>query len=134
MRPRLAREFDGLIRSFGVAEHKAADDGDWFLLPDFILPEGWELDGAPALHAPIAFRISAGYPTAEPYGFLAPNSLRFRGALPENCTENQTCPFPGTWLQFSWAPEGWFPAPDGDAGPTLSSWARSFSERLKQGR
>ncbi len=133
MRPRIRQELDGLRSLWPGIEHKAMDDGDWFRIPSYDFPPGWELDGGPCSAAPIIFTATAAYPAGEPYAFWAPAKLTFGGATPSSTTPATNAAFGDECLQFSWAPDGTWIVGGTDAGSNLSAWARSFTRRLEQG-
>lgn len=114
-------------------EHKETDDGDWFRIPSYAFPEGWELNGVQCTSAPILFTANAAYPAGEPYAFWAPAELMFRGTAPNNATKVTNAAFGGEWLQISWAPDGTWIVGGIDSGSNLTAWARSFARRLEQG-
>lgn len=105
-------------------------DGNWFLIPDYPLPEGWSLR-----KADIAFRVLEGYPATPPYGFFVPNGLRFNGAVPGNYQDGvaDVPPFAGQWGMFSWAPVEWAHNDDVATGYNLLNFALSFAVRFQQG-
>jgi hypothetical protein len=134
MRDRIAQELDLLRSSYPDVEHIEHNGEDWFRLPTYRFPPGWQTGASPVTTAPIVFKISPGHPAQEPYGFLAPTGLNHGGAAPNNTSVVGGVPFEGSWIQFSWAPDGtWTPASDPAKGSNLLSWAWSFSDRLKQG-
>ncbi len=106
-------------------------DGDWFMIPDYTVPEGW----VPEPIA-VAFRAQEGYPGAQPYGFWVPLGTRFNDQKPESYTEpaKSNPPFPGQWGFFSWSPQDpWqFKEPIA-AGSTLLNWALGFRQRFEEG-
>ncbi|MDX2186714.1 MAG: hypothetical protein SFV32_07270 [Opitutaceae bacterium] len=134
MRPRIQQELALLRRDFGTVDYAESAGEDWFLLPDYGYPPGWNLNGKPVVRAPVSFKLAATYPAANPYAFMTPAGLTFGDAAPGNTTVAPAGPFPGSWLLFSWQPDGnWQPAANADEGSNLLSWARSFATRLKEG-
>lgn len=123
---RLSNEFTHLKGHFSNAKQK----GNWFLIPNYPLPEGWSLK-----HADIAFRVISGYPGTPPYGFFVPAGLRFKDTLPGSYQEaiNDVPPFDGIWGMFSWSPEDWRSSDDVASGYNLLNFALSFGVRLKEG-
>ena len=134
MRPRIEQELALLRRLYPGVEYAEYNGEDWFKLPSYTYPPGWQVGDAPIEVGPMTFRLAATYPAAQPYGFMAPAGITFKGTLPGNSTAAPPGPFPGAWLLFSWAPDGnWQPANEADAGSNLLSWVRSFAQRLKEG-
>ena len=134
MRPRIQQELKLLREVYPDIEHLEKDGEDWFRLVDYPFPSGWRLAEAPISQANVLFKLSAGYPMAEPYGFLTPAGVNFEGKTPSNTCSAPCAAFPGSWTQFSWAPEGtWTPSSEIERGSNLLSWVRSFAQRLKEG-
>jgi hypothetical protein len=134
MRVRFQQELEILRASYSDVEHKEHNGEDWFKLPAHPFPEGWFINDVPITAAPIVFKVSSGYHAQEPYGFLAPAGISFNGTAPTNASAANEVPFDGSWVQFSWAPDGtWTPTNDPSRGSNLQSWVWSFSTRLKQG-
>lgn len=133
MRPRIEQELTPLRQVHPDLEHIAKELADWFLLPAFGMPPGWCIGENEITHARLCFSVNAGYPSAQPYGFLLPQGINFRGMKPKDTTASTTPPFPGAWQQFSWQPETWFPTSDVRKGSNLLVWVRSFAVRLKEG-
>jgi hypothetical protein len=133
MRARIQQEFALLQQHYSGVEHKEHAGEDWFKLARYPFPTGWQIGETSIETASIIFKIGAAYPGGEPYAFLAPMGLNFKGSPPINTTAAPAAPFEGLWLQFSWAPDGWSPADDVNKGSNLLIWARSFMHRLKEG-
>ena len=105
------------------------ETGQWVLLPEYRLPEGWS-----AASTGVAFQIPAGPAGTPPYAFYVDRPLTHAGRQPENYTPNASGPpFPGGWSVFSWAPEGWAWAEDPAMGANMVSFARSFAARFAEG-
>jgi hypothetical protein len=103
--------------------------GQWVLLSDYPLTEGWSRDSAA-----VAFQIPAGPGGTPPYAFYIDGPLDYRGQPPANYTfPVGVVPFPGTWGIFSWAPAAWPWAEDPAQGANMVSFARSFADRFAQG-
>lgn len=134
MRARIEQELTLLRRYYPDIEHKEAGGEDWFRLPSYPFPPGWLLNGAEVVTAPIVFKVTAAHPGADPYAFLTPAGLTFKGTAPGS-TGAGSCPaFDGAWLQFSWSPDGtWTPTANIEKGSNLYSWVRSFAKRLAEG-
>ncbi len=133
MRPRIAQEFAVLRDRYPEVEHVENGGEDWFRLPRYPCPPGWEINGAPVNNLAIVFRLGAGYPQAEPYGFATSARITFHGTAPQNVGDACPCPFAGDWQQFSWAPDGWTPTDDIQQGSNLLAWVGSFAVRLGEG-
>ena len=134
MRPRIAQELALLRRAHGEVEHAELNGEDWFRLPAYPFPPGWRSGETPIERAPVIFKLAATYPTAHPYAFCVPTGTNFQGTAPNNSTAAPAAPFPGSWLQLSWTPDGtWAPTEQADVGSNLLSWVRSFAQRLKEG-
>jgi hypothetical protein len=133
MRARIAEELAFLREHYADVEHLEHAGEDWFKLPRHFFPPGWRIGETPVETSPIVFRIVAGYPTAEPYGFVAPAGINYKGSPPGNPGSAVAVPFPGEWQHFSWAPDGtWAPSND-VGGSNLLVWVRSFAHRLTEG-
>lgn len=133
MRPRIEQELVLLRKHYPDIEHKEDSGEDWFRLPRYPFPTGWQIGDKPIEAAPVAFKIVASYPTGEPYGFAAPGGINFKGTPPQQTGSAVSPPFEGSWQHFSWAPDGWAPTADAAAGSNLFAWVRSFAQRLKEG-
>ena len=134
MRPRIAEELALLQECYPDVEHKEHAGEDWFKLPRYLLPPGWRIGGEPIEMASVVFKVGAAYPMGEPYGFLAPAGINYKGSPPGNPGSSVAPPFEGSWQHFSWAPDGcWVPTADVRKGSNLLVWARSFMQRLKEG-
>jgi hypothetical protein len=133
MRSRVASEIALLKAAYPRIQHQEAGGEDWFLIPSYGYPAGWNRRSSP-----VCFRALAGYPAATPYGFWVPRGARFKHEAPNNYDETASePPFPLTqgWGRFSWAPDsGWSPLDDPTRGSNLLQWARSFRRRLEEGR
>lgn len=134
MRPRIEQELALLRQHYPDIEHREHGGEDWFRVPAYSFPPGWRIGEAAISVAPVAFRVSASYPTAEPYGFLAPAGINFKGNPPGNPGNTPPGPFPGDWQHFSWAPDAsWMPSSEVGSGSNLLGWVRGFMQRLKEG-
>ena len=134
MRTRIQQELALLTTAYPVVKHAELNGEDWFLLPGYRLPAGWRIHQNAIESADLAFKLSAAYPTGEPYAFLLPSGINFKGQPPANASPTSGVPFPGDWIQFSWSPEGtWTPAAEAQDGSNILAWARSFAQRLKEG-
>lgn len=105
--------------------------GDWVLLRQYRLPDGWQ----PAA-ADLAFQIPQNLPGQQPYAFFVRGEVLFQGASPTSHSfpvPDGTVPFPGTWGQFSWAPEIWAPGHEPADGDNVLGFARSFARRFAEG-
>jgi hypothetical protein len=114
-------------------EHKEHAGVDWFRVPDYRFPPGWQIGEKAIDSAPIVFSLVSTYPGGEPYAFAAPAGINFKGQPPGNPGSAASPPFEGTWQYFSWAPDGWFPSADPREGANLLTWVRSFARRLEEG-
>lgn len=133
MRPRIKEELALLRQAYGAIEHIAEAGEDWFYIPRYTIPAGWQIDGMPVGRLPITFLIKANYP-APPYGFLTPKGITFNNSAPgKTGNPPKQVPFPGDWLHFSWSPENWNPTSDVHEGSNLVVWCHSFYERFKEG-
>ena len=134
MRPRIAQELDLLRRVYGDVQHIEEAGEDWFCLPGYPVPKGWQIDGHAVRSARVALLVKADYPSAAPYGFLMPAGITFEGSPPGSTgAPPKEVPFPGEWLHFSWAAEKWEAGSDACEGSNLVEWCGSFSVRLKEG-
>src|SRR5260221_8511454 len=112
MRPRIEEELVLLRRYYPEIVYKEHAGEDWFQIPRYLFPAGWQINGIAVSEASIVFKISAAYPTAEPYGFSTPSGISFCGNQPQNAGPAAGYPFEGGWQHFSWAPDGWTPTAD----------------------
>ena len=131
MQERIQDELTLIRQWFPDVEYR--EEGRWFLVPSYPLPEGWNRE-----MTDVVFQVDAGYPVTQLYGIYVPVGLRFQDAMPGSYTEpvsNQP-PFEGTWGQFSWYPdEGfWMPSADVHKGANLLDWVRGFRRRFEEGR
>jgi hypothetical protein len=133
MRPRIEQELTALVQFYPNLVHLERAEQDWFLLPAYSLPSGWRVGDTEISETRVCFLIGAGYPVAEPYGFLVPSGINFEGTPPTNTASSDAPPFPGPWCQFSWAPDGWAPNADVQKGSNLVVWVRSFANRFREG-
>lgn len=135
MRARIESELALLRERYPDVEHVEHAGEDWFRLPTYPFPPGWQIGGEPVLRtAPIFFKVNAGYPSAEPYAFATPAPITYQGTAPQNVSPAAAPPFGGQWTQFSWAPDGgWVPSADPSKGSNLVAWVRGFHQRLAQG-
>lgn len=135
MRERIAAELDVLRQHYEDLDHRERGANDWFRIPRYRFPDGWELNGKAVSEAEIAFMVNASYPANPPYAFLAPEGLTSRGTRPNSASDvGAAPPFAGRWTQFSWQPdEPWAPAVAVLDGSNLLHWARSFGIRLREG-
>lgn len=134
MRPRIEKEFELLCRHYPGVEHKEVEGEDWFMLPSYPFPPGWFLNNAPITNAPVVFKVTAAHPGAEPYAFMTPAGVTFKGTAPNNASAAACPAFPGAWIQFSWSPDGtWTPTANIEKGSNLYIWVRSFAKRLAEG-
>lgn len=127
MRDRIVQELSLLRRHFGN-EVEYREPSDWFLIPQY---------PAPAQCVPnpleVCFSLRPGYPGTEPYGFFIIETARFDGQPFKSGSAPAQPLFSGSWIFFSWAPEGWIATADPVKGSNLWGWARSFAARLREG-
>lgn len=133
MDPRIQQELATLRDRYGNVDHLEVGGEHWFLLANYRFPPGWQIGDQPLETGPITFPVNGSYPMGEPYGFLTPAGINFKGSPPQNTGSPRQPPFPGEWQFFSWAPEGWSPTADANVGSNLTIWARSFAVRLGEG-
>lgn len=134
MRTRIEQELALLIKVHPDVKHAEHNGEDWFLLPHYRLPLGWRIGELATEVADVVFKLAPTYPTSEPYAFMAPAGINFGGQVPGSTGAAPAGPFPGSWLQFSWSPEGtWTPAAQAADGSNVLAWVRSFAQRLKEG-
>lgn len=125
-----ARLSNEMLHLQGHFKEKIIQIGNWFLIKEYPLPEGWNVR-----HTNIAFRAQPDYPGTPPYGFFVPTGLRFNSSIPGNYQDSvaDIPPFAGQWGMFSWAPDEWRPSNDLRAGFNLLNFALSFAVRLGEG-
>jgi len=127
MQERIDAELTLLRTRYPDLEFRA--EGRWVRLPGYVLPPGWN-----RAETDVAFQIPTQYPGNPPYGFYVPAGLTFGAQRPNNCADNNTPPFGGTWMLFSWQPEtNWVPTNDLRAGHNLLNWAMGFRQRFMEG-
>jgi hypothetical protein len=131
MEERIDKELALLRSRFPEVEYK--QEGQWFRIPSYPLPEGWNRSATD-----VAFQIPQGYPGAQPYGFYVLSGLLFQEARPDNYTEPAPAqpPFPGPWGMFSWSPVPgqWRATADLSTGSNLLNWAMGFADRFRLGK
>lgn len=134
MRPLIKAELARLREVYGEVEHMEVGGEDWFKIVRYPLPDGCWINGEEEASAPFAFVIKADYPGGTPYGFLTPSGLSFSGTAPNNTgAAPESVPFEGEWMLFSWHCEDWPARVEGEQGPDLVRWSRSFWKRLSEG-
>lgn len=135
MTSRIEAEWQLLLGRFPSASHTVHGNEDWFLIPDYPVPEGWLMDGQPTAAVQVAFSIAPQYPGKKPYGFFVPSALTHKGHTPNKSKPAKvTVPFPGEWRFISWNIEDWQPGSDPSRGPNLLSWTLGFLERFREGQ
>ena len=134
VRARIAEELKSLRRNWGDVNHIHEAGEDWFLVVNYPLPPGWRIVDDAVDKIPVVFQITAAYPGAAPYGFLVPSGINFNGTPPNNSgAPPKAPPFEGSWLHFSWSPDGWAATNEFHMGSNLLAWSRSFGHRLREG-
>jgi hypothetical protein len=108
--------------------------GNWFHLPAVPLPDiGWDRQSTD-----VVLRVQPSYPGTEPYAFMVPEGIRFKGQIPDNYSEpvGEIVPFPGKWGQFSWLADNgqWRPAKTVGSGSNLLNFAIGVNVRFMQGK
>ena len=130
MRDRIAQELAVIRQVYEGVEYR--EEGDWFFVPSYPLPGGWNRDTTE-----VAFQVIVSYPVQPPYGFYVPMGIRFDGKIPDNYSEpvDNAPPFGGQWGFFSWAPEDgdWMPGIDVSRGTNLLDWVKGFALRFREG-
>ena len=127
MQERINQELALLRSRYPDLEYRS--EGRWVRLPRYPLPPGWSRS-----ETDVAFQIPTQYPGNPPYGFCVPAGLTFGGQRPSNSSDNNSPPFGGAWLLFSWQPDGgWVPTTDLRAGHNLLNWAIGFRQRFLEG-
>lgn len=123
-------ELDLVRRYYPIAEWHPQSSGGWIRIPKYQLPAAiWNADACD-----ISFEVRPAYPGEAPYGFYVGEGLRVGGQKPANYEEPATTPFPGTWGKFSWSYDAaWTPRADVVSGSNLTTFIRSFRDRLMQG-
>jgi len=102
--------------------------GQWVRIPNWHLPTGWD----PAV-VDVAFQIKESV-EQPPYAFLVNATVITHNAKqPGSWGPGVQCEFPGSWSQFSWAPETWTPTADPAREPSMVAFARSFDIRFNEG-
>jgi hypothetical protein len=135
MRARIEQELALLREQHPDVEHAELNGEDWFRLPRYSIPEGWQEGKTPVSTTDMVFQVKANYPGTKPYGFLAPVDLNFKGNPPVNNVGDPPAnpPFEGSWRHFSWDVEEWTAKADVRKGSNLLVWCRSFRIRLQEG-
>lgn len=130
MTPRIDEEIGLLRQRFESIE--LGGIGDWVLIPQFAMPNGWSLGSTK-----VAFQVPAGYPATAPYGIYVPSGISFQGAAPNNFSDPAPTqpPFEGRWAVFSWQPDtgAWRPGSNVRTGSNLLNWVQGFSTRFREG-
>jgi hypothetical protein len=124
---RMIAELELMRRYYPGAEWHPGASGGWVRLPGYVLPPGmWNVS-----LCEICFEVRRAYPGEAPYGFYVAGGLRVSGQRPQNYEEPATTPFPGIWGKFSWSFDAaWIPRADVASGSNLTSFVRSFQDRL----
>lgn len=127
---RLTAELELVRRYYPTAEWHPQPSGGWIRIQKYHLPPGiWNAEVSD-----ICFEVRPGYPGEAPYGFYVGGGLRSGGQKPTNYEEPATTPFSGTWGKFSWSHDaGWAPRAEVTSGSNLTTFIRSFRDRLLQG-
>ena len=133
MRQRIAEELELLREAFKDAIHAHMGEDDWFLLPNFPVPEGWRIGEKAIESVDVAFKLTVAYPTTPPYGFVTSAGINFNGLTPGNPGSAVTPPFPGAWQHFSYAPEEWHPKARTREGANVLTWIRGIKARFAEG-
>jgi hypothetical protein len=101
---------------------------DWVMIPDFILPEGYDRKSTKLM-----FLIPSTYPYTGPDCFYVDVGLRLaNGNMPSNYNEEMQVPVGGQWGYFSWHPEVWGPADDIQKGDNLLTFIKVVNVRLRE--
>jgi hypothetical protein len=134
VRARIAAELVLLRTAYPDVEHQEAGAEDWFRIPIYRYPPGWN-----RTESPLCIRAGAGYPGTTPYAFWVPRGiLTAAGESPNSFDPTATEPpfaEPAGWGRFSWSQEaGWNLTDDPQTGSNLLQWARSCRRRLEEGR
>ena len=132
MEERIIKELELLRKKFSDLEYK--EKGVWIRIPNYKLPKGiWNRESTQ-----ICFQVPAGYPGNPPYGFFVETGLVLKetGEKPVNNYEEPVeTPFLGSWGKFSWGHNNsWRATTDLRSGSNLLNFARSFKDRLREGK
>lgn len=134
MRFRIEQELALLAEHFPGVEYKEHAGDDWFRLPAFPVPTGWQIRDKSVETVPIVFKVGPPYPSSDPYGFYTLAGINFQGCVPGNPGSGAQPPFEGDWQHFSWAPDGsWLATAEVRKGSNLLAWARGFAQRFREG-
>lgn len=126
MQERLAQEI--LLLKAKYPNLEQGQNYDWVIVPDFILPEGYNRKTTKLL-----FLIPISYPFAAPDCFYVELGLRLsNGNMPSNYNEQMTVPVGGAWGYFSWHPEIWQAAVEIEKGDNLFSFMKAVNLRLRE--
>ncbi len=84
----------------------------------------------------MCFQIPENLPGQAPYGFyVRPQLMLCGGGPPADYTfPADATPFGSGWGRFSWQLDPWQPSANPSQGSNMLNFARSFADRLRQGR
>lgn len=134
MNKRVQEELPLLMYRFPDTCHVEKGNEDWFLIPEYPLPEGWLIEKSATSVVPVGFSIPAVYPGKAPYGFYVPMTLSHRGGTPTNSKAvSGVVPFEGEWRFVSWNAQDWSPGSTPSSGSNILTWVFGFGERFSQG-
>jgi hypothetical protein len=123
---RIDREVALLRSAYPALEYVAA--AHWIRLPNYSIPPGWDRNASD-----VAFQVPEQIPGQAPHGFYVPGLALADGRQPDNYAGPVETPW-GNWMKFSWQLNPWFGADDIIAGSNMLNFARSISNRLKEGK
>src|SRR4051794_37634483 len=130
MSERISQEVALLRTAYPDLEYRPEGDVHWVRIVDYPMPG--EMFKQKEIELVFQIPPQAG---VAPYGFSVRPSLELiAGGVPNNYTfPGPSNPWGADFGQFSWAPESWAPKDDIRAGSNMLNFARSISDRLREG-
>jgi hypothetical protein len=129
MTERIREELDLLRTAYPDLEYREVGDTHWVRIPVYPVPEGWSHP-----EVEVCFQIPAS-PGQAPYAFrVRPGLQLVGGGQADRYTFPVSTPWGDDWGQYSWSPVAWVPKEDVSAGANMLKFARSFADRLREGR
>ena len=126
MKERIQKEIEMLRLKYATLQHGA--NYDWVMIPDFVLPEGWNQK-----QTKLVFIIPPTYPHTAPDNFYVETGLRLaNGNQQAAYSEGGGVPLGGTWGCFSWHPEKWQASDKIEEGDNLLTFMKSVNIRLRE--
>jgi hypothetical protein len=126
---RIQEELALLKSAYADLEYLPA--GHWVRIPRYPLPdEVWN-----QAEVEVCFQIPESIPAQQPYGFHVRPGLSLRsGQAIDNYSYPAPTGFGSDWGKFSWQLLAWAPKEDIVSGTNMLNFARSISDRFREGK